>query len=857
MYFSHICCRIFLLSLFISLIGTFSIGNTHNDVNQVYRRQVVTRPARNRTAQSKKEFHSPDRNELPSIRAKTYLLTMLPVAQGDHVFNSGGEQEWEIQRNTDVKFAIYGDNLDGAELSFTTHAASCAWDRKDKVYKLEVDEADPHERMSERAFITLNLPYYNSTLYMCITPVGSNEVFHQGNRPALKIRVTRRALPVWATIACLICLLSLSGLFSGLNLGLMSLTPHDLIVIQEAGTASDRKYAKKIYPVRKHGNFLLCTILLGNVLVNSTTTILLDTLISGGFAVAAATLAIVIFGEIIPQAVCSRHGLKVGSQTILLTKLFMLLTLPVSFPLSKLLDIVLGEEVGARYTRDQMSALLKHTKTTDIEDREKIIMTGVLSLKAKKIRDVMTNLIDVFMLEANRIVDDELVLNVHGYGYSRIPVYEGRRDNIIGLVNIRDFALLDTESGKFTVRNIMNFYKHRYGTAITPDDSSYDVFNLFKKEQYHLGVVVEYDNSSEKDPKAKAVGIVTLEDIIEEMIQEEIIDETDVFTDNRRKVRNMLSQAPDFSAFLRATTIAITSKISAQMKVAVFQFLSTSVEPFTDKYISAHILSRLLNVDLYKEFEFDEDDVKAGKTTYIYEYGKPVDFFVLIVNGKAELETGKEKIVSEVGSFSYFGVSALYSSEEKIEELTRLKSNKFRPYIPDFSLRVSEDVQILRVRRVHWLAAVRATYFENKQTANGGTPMLNSDGEQIDLLTQELEKVDHVDPITSTGSLSGGVGPDHINAVGSARERTASLAPTIASDTGLMNPEQERLLSQHLAMVNLTNSTKTSLDSPTASGRNTPVLSEKQKRQIIRSDVPSTPPPPSLTGSSSKNRSLT
>ena len=49
-------------------------------------------------------------------------------------------------------------------------------------------------------------------------------------------------------------------------------------------------------------------------------------------------------------------------------------------------------------------------------------------------------------------------------------------------------------------------------------------------EQYHLGVVVEYDNTSEKDPRARAVGIVTLEDIIEEMIQEEIIDETDVFS---------------------------------------------------------------------------------------------------------------------------------------------------------------------------------------------------------------------------------------------------------------------------------------------------------------------------------------
>ncbi|CAF4554465.1 unnamed protein product, partial [Rotaria magnacalcarata] len=77
--------------------------------------------------------------------------------------------------------------------------------------------------------------------------------------------------------------------------------------------------------------------------------------------------------------------------------------------------------------RDQMSALLKHTQTTDIEESEKNIMRGVLSLKMKKVRDIMTNLIDVFMLETDRVVDDELVLTVHGYGYSRIPVYENQR----------------------------------------------------------------------------------------------------------------------------------------------------------------------------------------------------------------------------------------------------------------------------------------------------------------------------------------------------------------------------------------------------------------------------------------------
>ncbi len=84
------------------------------------------------------------------------------------------------------------------------------------------------------------------------------------------------------------------------------------------------------------------------------------------------------------------------------------------------------------------------------------------------------------------------------------------------------------------------------------------------------------------------------------------------------------------------------------------------VEPFKEKFISSDVLSRFLNFDFYKEFEYDEDETKSGKTTYIYEYGNPVDYFVLIVNGNAELETGKEKIVSEIGSFYYFGASALY-----------------------------------------------------------------------------------------------------------------------------------------------------------------------------------------------------
>ena len=99
--------------------------------------------------------------------------------------------------------------------------------------------------------------------------------------------------------------------------------------------------------MRKRGNFLLCSILLGNVLVNNSLTIVLDSMTGGGGALAVvfATLAIVIFGEIIPQSICTRHGLAVGAFTIWLTKLFMCLTSPLSYPLSKLLDCLLGREV--------------------------------------------------------------------------------------------------------------------------------------------------------------------------------------------------------------------------------------------------------------------------------------------------------------------------------------------------------------------------------------------------------------------------------------------------------------------------------------------------------------------------------
>ena len=173
-------------------------------------------------------------------------------------------------------------------------------------------------------------------------------------------------MPVWASVLLLTILLCLSGLFSGLNLGLMSLDQTELKIVMSTGTDKEQAYARAIMPIRGMGNFLLCSILLGNVLVNNTLTITLDMLTGGGgaLAVVGATMGIVVFGEIIPQAICSRHGLAVGAHTIWLTKFFMLLTCPLSFPISKILDWVLGSEIGTVYNRERLMELIRYLVNT-------------------------------------------------------------------------------------------------------------------------------------------------------------------------------------------------------------------------------------------------------------------------------------------------------------------------------------------------------------------------------------------------------------------------------------------------------------------------------------------------------------
>ena len=331
---------------------------------------------------------------------------------------------------------------------------------------------------------------------------------HQGTEPWKTLRIVRpytNPIPLAARIAFICVLMVLSGLFSGLNLGLMALDVNSLQIIMVSGTESQKRHAKAIYPVRKRGNYLLCTLLLGNVMVNSTFSILLGDLTSGLIAIIGSTFAIVIFGEIIPQAICSRHGLFVGAKTIWLTYLFMIITFPISFPLSKVLDLILGEELGAIYNRDQLLHLLKVTHAkTDLEKDEVDIMTGALEFKKKTVADVMTKISDVFCLDVNTFLNFKTIKQIYESGFSRIPVYEGNKNTMVGVLFLRDLAFIDPEDGVSLI-SVLNFHKREIYSVFT-DQRLDHTLNDFAAGKCHLAIVNEIISNIDSDPFYKIVG---------------------------------------------------------------------------------------------------------------------------------------------------------------------------------------------------------------------------------------------------------------------------------------------------------------------------------------------------------------
>ncbi|CEF60469.1 Domain of unknown function DUF21 domain-containing protein [Strongyloides ratti] len=566
-------------------------------------------------------------------------------------------------------------------------------------------------------------------------------------------------LPFHVQILIICILFFLSALFSGLNLGLMALSPQELTLLQKSGSEKEKEYATIILPVRQAGNFLLCTILIMNVIVNSAISILFEDMTSGYIAFIVSSMGIVIFGEIFPQSLCIKKGLAVGAYTIWLTRFFMFLTFPLSFPIGKILDWLFGEDIVV-YDKKQVLQLMKLTPSWETGNTELAadlkIAVGAMEISDKTVKDIMTSIEDVFMLNENTILNAATITEILKKGYSRIPVYSADNNKkITSILFVKDLALVDPDD-KFTVKTICQYYQHHV-RFVSEDTGLQEMLDEFKKGDYHLAFVTtitnqemenfvepikEFDKSSfeeeygpcdwesdqenlsmidfkvfeEYEEETIVIGIVTLEDILEEILQAEIVDESDVILDNVYKRKRKVDNTNHCYKMVEYDEIC--KNVSNALTLACSQYLGAKSYIFRDAYLDPNTFNRVISsnvriVNFHKTAIDDRRSTENEICMCIIKERVPCDKIILILEGTCTVTFSSVQLEFTVGPFEFFGLHLVETLENYVTtnntEKLLAKNIINLKYIPDFSLKVTHFCRYLQLTPLNYANIYRIT----------------------------------------------------------------------------------------------------------------------------------------------------
>lgn len=307
-----------------------------------------------------------------------------------------------------------------------------------------------------------------------------------------------------------IILLFLSALFSGLNIGLMMVRPEEL----ERKARHGDEIAKKVYRYRKNGNYLLICVLLGNVAVISILTLVLNNIAGGVAAGIVTTLMVTAFGEILPQSLFSRRGYMLARHFLWLLDFMFVILWPLAYPASKLLDRLIGDELPALYTHEELTHMIedhaKHEKSKIDLDESRII-AGALQYSHKTVRDIATPLDELISVELEDDIDASLISKIKREGHSRLPVINAAGE-YVGILYAKDLL------GRELPAPVSHVYRDKLYDI--PADAPLDTaLSRLIQTRSHLFLVTD-DNDAPR-------GVLTLEDVIEEIIKREIEDEFD------------------------------------------------------------------------------------------------------------------------------------------------------------------------------------------------------------------------------------------------------------------------------------------------------------------------------------------
>ncbi|MGL4534008.1 MAG: hemolysin family protein [Fusobacteriaceae bacterium] len=323
----------------------------------------------------------------------------------------------------------------------------------------------------------------------------------------------------------LVGLIILSGIFSASETALTSFRSMNLEDVE-------LKHPKEGILLRKwlkSPNSILTGMLLGNNIVNIlgssiATAVTFRIVGNNGKAIfistALMTIVILIFGEITPKIIAKNNAVTISRKVIVpiyyltfLTKPIVYILMNISKVLSRLMGITISDETILITEKDILSFVNVGEAEGIIEEGEKDMIHSIFEFGETSAKEVMTPRTSMFALEASKTID-QIWTELLEQGFSRVPVYEDTIDNVVGILYVRDI-LNAVKEGKTDV-SIKQFLRIPY--FVPENKSIIEILKEFQTKKVHIAMVL--------DEYGGVVGLVTIEDLIEEIVGE-IRDEFD------------------------------------------------------------------------------------------------------------------------------------------------------------------------------------------------------------------------------------------------------------------------------------------------------------------------------------------
>lgn len=296
------------------------------------------------------------------------------------------------------------------------------------------------------------------------------------------------------TVMAILCVLC-GGLAAGLTVGLLSFDVTKLEVKLMIGSNEEKKAAESIIPIVKRHHLLLVTLLLFNSIANETLPIFLGTLVPNYIAVIISVTLVLVFGEIIPTALCTgSNQLLLAARYIGLVYFLLFIFYPIAYPIGKLLDYLIGTEEGSSsISREELEAIVKlqsadyqrlsrenslilrtssshdnltflaksstnkqryHALETEDDNNDDLnlgslssyevnLMTGILKLSRVTVKDAMIPIKNVFMISSSTKLDEKSMYDILDCGFSRIPVFKRKdKQHVMGYLLVKELIVV-------------------------------------------------------------------------------------------------------------------------------------------------------------------------------------------------------------------------------------------------------------------------------------------------------------------------------------------------------------------------------------------------------------------------------